>query len=331
MYYRKDVTHYLTAIGFTGEQVKFMTKHNMDIFLKDYCCQINIPVCKALAGFNPLETSDNYCVPRTRLKMPGGMNVEQITSLLFPNIHRWRSELASPVGDKVQATSANHFLYKILPFLSEVCIQDGIYWIKDFPQNTAVMLLLQRLEHKIGLEHYTVYAQKARKDVKQWQDEEARKAHSVEKMVAVTYDEITSLRSYCEAQFTLLHAAVVENNGMQGRDSTVGVGGWSRQRRNDHNNRLCHGTTLDGGTATLGQVEGEAEQHQQFQSVLRDFNHPLKPTILTLNTYGSLSRLMSLRESHYHHKIDDNMPANRWNDAQRDRMNWSKLKLCIRE
>lgn len=263
--------------------------------------------------------------------MPGGMNVEQITSLLFPNIHRWRSELASIAGDKVQAKSANHFLYKVLPFLSEVCIQDGIYWIKEFPQNTAVMLLLQRLEHKIGLEHYTVYAQKARKDVKRWQDEEAMKAHTVEKKVAAMYDEITSLQSYCEAQFNLLHAAIAENNGTRDRDIAVGAGGWPRQRGNDQNDGLSHGTTTaDNGRATLGQVEGEPEQLSQFHSVLRDFNHPLKPTILTLNTYGSLSRLMSLRESHYHHKIDDNMPANRWNDAQRDRMNWSKLKLLYK-
>ena len=328
---RKDVTHYLTAIGFTGEQVKFMTKHNMDIFLKDYCCQINIPVCKALAGFNPLNKSDEYCVPRTRLNMPGGMNIEQITSLLFPNIHTWRSELASPLGDKAQATSASHFLYKILPFLSEVCIQDGIYWIKDFPQNTAVMLLLQRLENKTGLEHYTVFAQKARLDVQKWQEEEQKMANTVDKKLVLMYDEITSLRSYCEAQFTFMQTAIAENaRGGEGQYGADGLSWVSRATCNQNEgsaNKAIGGEVAEGNTE---QEQQQQQQQQQHHSVLRDFNHPLKPTILTLNTYGSLTRLISLRESHYHHKIDDNMPASRWNDPQRDRMNWSKLKLLYR-
>jgi hypothetical protein len=43
------------------------------------------------------------------------------------------------------------------------------------------MLLLQRLENKTGLEHYMIFAQKARRDVQQWQEEEQKMAHTVEK------------------------------------------------------------------------------------------------------------------------------------------------------
>jgi hypothetical protein len=63
---------------------------------------------------------------------------------------------------------------------------------------------------------------------------------------------------------------------------------------------------------------------------LREFDCPLKPTILTLNTYGSLTKLVSLSTAHFHHTIQENMPADRWNDPTRDRMNWSKLKLLYR-
>jgi hypothetical protein len=98
----------------------------------------------------------------------------------------------------------------------------------------------------------------------------------------------------------------------------------------DRNEGTPYEPIADRGTAVVGRVEGAAEQQQQSQMVLRDFNHPVKHTILTLNSYASWSHLISLRESHYHHKIDDNMPASRWNDPERDRMNWSKLKLLYR-
>jgi hypothetical protein len=302
----------LTATGFPGEEVKFMTKHKMDIFLKDYCCPINIRVSRALAGFNPLDANDKYYVPRTNIEMPGGMSVEQVTSLLFPNIHRWRDQLQSPTGDKVRAQSATHFLYKILPFLAEVCIQDGIYWVKDFPQNTSTMLLFQRLENKTGPEHYSVFAQRGRATVEKWQMDEEKKSAALEDKVDRLTNEISSLHKYCEQQFTVL-----QSSGHQ----PVALGQTSQYSMQQHYN-----------------VQQPEEQRVPIQqdvpilnlTALRDFNTPLKPTILPLNAYRSLKNLVSLSMAHHHHTIQINMAANRWNDPKRDRMNWSKIKLLYK-
>jgi hypothetical protein len=312
-------------MGFTGEEVKFMTKHKMDIFLKDYCCPINIRVCRALAGFNPLDESEKYCVPRTKIEMPGGMTVEQVTSLLFPSIHRWREELQSSMGDKVRSQSAGHFLYKILPFFAEVCVQDGIYWVKEFPQNTATMLLLQRLENKTGNLHYSVFAQRGRAEVQKVQMEEELKAATLEDKLDRLTKNVSALQNYWEQQFTSWRNREQLQPGppfVAPSPAPVVVAEESLTQQYSY----CY---------------QHQQQHQQQRQllkdtstpnlrVLREFDCPLKPTILTLNTYGSLTKLVSLSTAHFHHTIQENMPADRWNDPTRDRMNWSKLKLLYR-
>ena len=58
---------------------------------------------------------------------------------------------------------------------------------------------------------------------------------------------------------------------------------------------------------------------------LRDFSSADKPTILTLNGYGTCKRLVESFYAHSHDKIVDNMRKDRWAKTT-DRGNWSKLK-----
>ena len=63
--------------------------------------------------------------------------------LIFPRIAQWRAQQASPTGDKSEA--ANNFLWKVLPRLAVCAIQDGICWLKEFPEHEVSRLLLHAM------------------------------------------------------------------------------------------------------------------------------------------------------------------------------------------
>eukprot|EP00957_Ditylum_brightwellii_P008460 641688-Ditylum_brightwellii.AAC.1 len=73
-----------------------------------------------MAGF---PKNEQLYVGRCYSNMPQTNYVE----LFFPNIVLWRQEIHGGIGDK----HAYNFLYKLLPFLAGVAVQDGIYWPRD--------------------------------------------------------------------------------------------------------------------------------------------------------------------------------------------------------
>lgn len=58
---------------------------------------------------------------------------------------------------------------------------------------------------------------------------------------------------------------------------------------------------------------------------LRDFDAAEKPTVMTVNKYKSLRRLVECWKQHGHDKIV-NMNASKWVRPKTDPQNWSKLK-----
>jgi hypothetical protein len=93
------------------------------------------------------------------------MSINEVTNLLFPGRLKWIEEFNSLGGDK--SKGAEHFLFEVLPFLSEVICQDGIFWIHHFPNNPATRELLSRLENKTGRQHYIDWAKEKRKEVEE--------------------------------------------------------------------------------------------------------------------------------------------------------------------
>lgn len=160
---RKAATTFLTAQGLPPEIVKTITKHKIEVFIQSYVCELSIPVCTCLAGFLPNRKGDEYFVPRSMIGTPGDMNVEQICHLLFPDYERWNNEQRSDGGDK--SKGAIHFLMEVIPFLSEVIVQDGIYWVKKFPNNPATRELISRMENRTGLQNYLDWAKNKRIEV----------------------------------------------------------------------------------------------------------------------------------------------------------------------
>lgn len=121
--------------GALNSMSKHSTKENKSS--NRYYSQIDGSVCKVMAGFSKTEP---YFVPRILLVPP--WTEEQMTEACFPRIQQWRAQQAAPDGDKTRL--AKDFLYDTLPFLALTAFQDGIYWIRDFP-NHEVSIMLRNL------------------------------------------------------------------------------------------------------------------------------------------------------------------------------------------
>ncbi len=118
----------------TDEQAT-MSKHKTEKVYR-YVTELYAPVMKVMAGFG---RTDVYSVPRAEITIP----YERPELLVFPHIHVWRAQMESPMGDKCEA--ARNFLDKMLPWLAEVVIQDGVYWIDRYPEHFISVLLRQAM------------------------------------------------------------------------------------------------------------------------------------------------------------------------------------------
>jgi hypothetical protein len=87
-------------------------------------------VMKTMAGFSKHE---QWYVGRCYADMP---TVDYI-KFLFPNIDKWKKEMNGKFGDK----HAYNMLYGLLPYLAGVAVQDGIYWLRDFPNHEVSVYL----------------------------------------------------------------------------------------------------------------------------------------------------------------------------------------------
>ena len=79
-----------------------------------------------------------YFVSRTLI--PLDHDIEWYCNRLLPNYRRWRWERNTRAyGDK--STCCDTFLNNIIPYFVEVLVQDGIYFVKDFPKHPMSLLL----------------------------------------------------------------------------------------------------------------------------------------------------------------------------------------------
>ena len=128
---------YASAVGeLSGGAVGTMSKHRVGKLDKVYLTELFPPVLRVMAGFKKKE---DYNVMRATLDVPWSM--EEICAFIFPKLHTWKLQWQSPNGDKSQA--ADNFLNKILPYLALVVVQDGIYYLRDFPEHELTKLILR--------------------------------------------------------------------------------------------------------------------------------------------------------------------------------------------
>ena len=118
-----------------------MSKHSKDKIFA-YLTDLLKPVLRVMSGH---AKDADYFVPRTDILVSElGMTEDEVTTCIFPLIGMWRDQQASVGGD--DSVAARNFLYVALPFLAEVLLQDGIFWIHDFPDHEISTLLLTRLD-----------------------------------------------------------------------------------------------------------------------------------------------------------------------------------------
>ena len=118
-------------------QIASLTKHIIDNKLSSaYQAEADREVCKVQAGF---DKDEPWFVPESNLDCTASLAAFE--RHLLPEIDHWRSEAKNQNGDK--SSCADDFLHQVLPFLVEVVVQCGIYFIKDFPQHPFGELLKQ--------------------------------------------------------------------------------------------------------------------------------------------------------------------------------------------
>ena len=161
---RKAGTVFLTTQGLIGDEVRSLTKHNRDVFEKDYMFEISILCMNTMAGFMPKKKHGEYYVPRATISLPNSMTGEDLARILFPRILTWRLESESELGDA--SAAAKSFLYSVLPYLSEVMVQDGGLWMKNHQENPSVRLLDRLLHGKTGKVNYTTWCQQKVVEIK---------------------------------------------------------------------------------------------------------------------------------------------------------------------
>ena len=111
----------------TSEEQATMSKHSTQKNFR-YASELYAPVMHVMAGFS---RASEYRVPRINLEPPPDWG--DITRCVFPQIDIWKMQANAPDGDKTRA--AQNFLGETLPFLARVVVQDGIYWLRDFPDH----------------------------------------------------------------------------------------------------------------------------------------------------------------------------------------------------
>ena len=83
-----------------------------------------------------------YFLPRAKIKLQYPMKFYE--EQLLPDLPTWRRQIKLRYGDKSRC--ANKFLNELIPFFIEVVIQDGIYFVRDFPQHEFSRLLCVRMD-----------------------------------------------------------------------------------------------------------------------------------------------------------------------------------------
>jgi hypothetical protein len=108
-----------------------MSKHLVDKINRFYMAESNREVLSMMAGF--IQEFESYFVPRTHVEIPFKENNVYVGHI-FPRYDAWVEEFESRNGDKNKIAAGN-FLYKTLPLLARVVIQDAPYHLKKYPDS----------------------------------------------------------------------------------------------------------------------------------------------------------------------------------------------------
>lgn len=127
-------------MGADRENIILLSKHTTHKVDTSYLPELPYTAMLACAGFDVFRRQEYY-IPRSYAKVPEGW-----ISQIFPYLNTWKQHVNETWGyDK--GMSAKSFVNTLLPFLAEIVIQDGIYFISMYPEHPYSKMLLQKLQH----------------------------------------------------------------------------------------------------------------------------------------------------------------------------------------
>jgi hypothetical protein len=136
------VTHHRTQSvllggvrGLNDEQISRFTKHKTDKLHTSYTAEVEEEALNVMSGFRKYESR---FVKEEFVSIPPDMRAKCIVKLL-PRYNQYLQQRASALGDKGRACRT--FLLKVLPYLIDVVIQNGIYFIRDFADHPSAVIL----------------------------------------------------------------------------------------------------------------------------------------------------------------------------------------------
>ena len=123
--------------GLTPYQISSFTKHIVDNKLSaSYLAEADREACLHQSGFG---RGEEWFVPEAFIPL-SSVELHRWEMHLLPKIRQWRQQRARNNGDKTEC--ASNFLDKTVPFLVEVAVQCGIFFVRDFPEHPLAQLLL---------------------------------------------------------------------------------------------------------------------------------------------------------------------------------------------
>ena len=140
---RKSGIEAASSAGLDAQSIGTMSKHHTERgsskMNNAYFTELYHPVLLWASGYdkNDIHTYNN---PRTRLAMPNSSSME---NTIFPQLSTWKKQQESANGDTREC--AKHFLEMVIPFLAMVVVQDGVFWINDYPNSEASRLLISMM------------------------------------------------------------------------------------------------------------------------------------------------------------------------------------------
>jgi hypothetical protein len=158
---------YASQHGLNRAEIASMSKHTISSLDDCYITQLLPVALQVMAGF---ERDAVYNVRRMTVSLPDGWGVEHITNCFCPQIHEWRNQQSSALGDNEMdavpggESAAHNFLWGVIPMFCMVVFQDGIYWIEDMPTHPISMFIKGQLP-----DWYPQWAQQERDRIRQLQ------------------------------------------------------------------------------------------------------------------------------------------------------------------
>jgi hypothetical protein len=144
------MNHLLEKIhrSYQSEADKEVSFFKLSFYYLSNTCLTELQTCQVMAGFSKKQA---YFVPRALLQLPHPIGWYK--ERLLPELTTWRQQAAHPTqGDKSQC--AQKFLNQLIPYFLEVAVQDGIYFVRDFPNHPFT---IRKKQNECGEEEKSVY------------------------------------------------------------------------------------------------------------------------------------------------------------------------------